>query len=43
MNPEQELRDKNKIKDNIKINLRYIVDHAYLSVKPLNSNEHALY
>ena len=32
VNPEQGLRDENKVKGSIKINPRYIVDHAYLSV-----------
>ena len=43
MNPEQELRDGNKVKDSIKTNPRYIADHAYLSIKPPNSSEHALH
>ena len=42
MNLEQELRDRNKVKDSIKTNPRYIADHAYLSVKLPNSKEHAL-
>ena len=31
------------VKDTIKINLRYITNHAYLSAKPPNSSEHALH
>ena len=41
--PEQELRDRTKVKDSIKINLRYIADHAYLLVKSLNSKEHTVH
>ena len=43
MNPEQGLRDENKVKGSIKTNPRYIVDNAYLSIKPPNSSEHALH
>ena len=43
MNLEQELRDKNKVKDSIKTNPRYIADYAYLSVRLSNFNEHTLY
>ena len=43
MNLEQELRDRNKVKGSIKTNSRYIADHAYLSVRPPNSSEHALH
>ena len=37
---EQGLRDGNKVKDSIKTKLRYVVEHAYLSVRPPNSSEH---
>ena len=36
-------QDRNKVKDSIKINPKYIIDHAYLSIKPPNSSEHALH
>ena len=37
VNLEQGLREENKVKGSIKTNPRYIADHAYLSVKFLNS------
>ena len=43
VDPEQELRDRIKVENAIKTNLRYIADHAYLSNKPPNSSEHALH
>ena len=43
LDSEQELRDRIKVEDTIKTNLRYMADHAYLSVKPLNFSEHAMH
>ena len=37
---EQGLRDGKKVKDSIKTKPRYVVEHAYLSVRPPNSGEH---
>ena len=43
MKLEQGLRDGNKVKDSIKTRPRYVVEHAYLSVQPLNTNEYTQY
>ena len=37
---EQGLKDGNKVKDSIKTKLRYVVELAYLSIRPPNSGEH---